>query len=126
MKSKWLTVLAIAASFLLTPGPVLAHHSPASYDNTKTVTVQGTVTDFQFVNPHVLIYINAADDGGNVQKWQGELTSPNHLVRVGWNREIIKPGDQITLTGYRSKNGANSLRLMKVFFNGHDLRTGGD
>ena len=124
MKRNLLTFLIVSIGFLMVSDLLLAHHSAAAYDNTKEVTVTGTVTDFQFVNPHVLIFLMAKDEGGSIQKWQGELTSPNHLVRVGWNREIMKPGDQITLTGYQSRSGANSLRLRKVVLNGQVLRTG--
>ena len=59
-----------------------AHHGTANFDTTKSVTVKGTVTNFQFINPHVTIALDVKDDKGNVQNWQGALTSPNHLMRV--------------------------------------------
>ena len=118
-----LTILAAAASFLLIQGPVLAHHGSAAYDNKTPVTVTGIVTDFQFVNPHVIVSFDVKDEKGGVQKWQGELTSPNHLLHAGWNAHSIKPGDQITLTGLRAANGSTALRINKTVVNGKELST---
>jgi hypothetical protein len=94
--------------------PLFAHHGTASYDTSKMVTVKGTLTDFHFINPHVLLFLDMKDDKGNVQKWQGELTSPNHLERAGWTRTSLKPGDQITISGFPAKSGANSMWIGKV------------
>ena len=77
------------------------------------VTVKGTVTDFQF-NPHVLIFMKAKDESGNVSDWQGELTSPNHLSRAGWKKSTIKPGDVITISGYTTKSGTHEIWIQKV------------
>jgi Family of unknown function (DUF6152) len=126
MKEFRLTFLLVTTAFLLTPSLALAHHSAAAYESTKQIAVSGVVTEFHFVNPHVLIYWTAKDEEGHVQKWQGELTSPNHLIRSGWNKEIIKAGDEITLTGYPAKNGAYSLRITKVVVRGQALDTSGD
>jgi hypothetical protein len=115
--------LALAASFLLTQSLVLAHHGSAGYNNKEVVTVTGVATEFQFVNPHCIISINVKDAKGEVQKWQGELTSPNHLVRAGWKANSIKEGDQVTLTGWRATSGAPSLRITKTTVNGHELKT---
>ena len=123
MKEFRLTFLLVTTAFLLIPSLALAHHSAAAYESTKQIAVSGVVTEFHFVNPHVLIYWTAKDEEGNVQKWQGELTSPNHLIRSGWNRDIIKAGDPITLTGYPAKNGAYSLRITKVAVKGQALDT---
>jgi hypothetical protein len=120
-----LIVLATAA-ILLSPGPLAAHHSAAAYDSGKPVTITGTMTEFQFVNPHVIIRLEAKDEKGSVQIWQGELTSPNHLARAGWNPTIIKPGDQMSLSGFPAKNGSYSLRITKVVLKGEVLETGQD
>ena len=94
--------------------PMFAHHGSAGEDTSKIVTVKGTVTDFQYINPHVQIYVEAKDGQGNVQTWDGEASNALVLHRAGWNSKIIKPGDQITLNGYQSKNKATSLRLTNV------------
>jgi Family of unknown function (DUF6152) len=127
MKNKTLTVAGVMVALLMISIsiPLFAHHGTASYDTSKTVTVKGTVTDFQFTNPHVLVFLDVRDDKGNLQKWQGELTSPNHLARVGWTRSSLKPGDQITLSGFPAKSGAASMWISKVVLaDGKALDTG--
>ena len=99
---------------LIIPGPVFAHHGTSAYDTTKLTTVKGTVTDFQFNNPHVIISVESKDDKGKVEVWISEANSPNVLTRHGWNRDIMKKGDQITIIGNRPKNGAKTMRLQKV------------
>ena len=96
-----------------------AHHGGAAYDSSRNISVKGKVTDFQFINPHVLIYIEVEGENGEVVQWSGELTSPNRLARsrggsVQWHKEILKPGDMIELGGNPAANGAPSLRLLKV------------
>jgi hypothetical protein len=110
------------AVVLLVSGPLFAHHGTSAYDTTKLTTVKGTVTEFQFNNPHVMISVEAKDDKGKVETWVSEANSPNVLTRHGWDRDIIKTGDQITVIGYRPKNGAKTLRLQKVVLsNGQEL-----
>jgi hypothetical protein len=122
MKSR-LILFALAAGFLLAPSLVLAHHGSAGYNNKEVVTVTGTATEFQFVNPHCIITLSVKDSKGEIQKWQGELTSPNHLVRAGWKANSIKEGDQVTLTGWRATSGAPALRITKTVVNGQELKT---
>ena len=106
--------LAALAGLLLVSFPLFAHHGSAAYEMTKSVSVKGTVTDFQFVNPHVLIFIAAKNDKGEQEKWHGELTSPNPLFHAGWKHDTLKPGDEITLIGAQAKGGAHSLWLTKI------------
>ncbi len=104
-------------------GPVFSHHGTASYDTTRLVTVKGTVTDFEFTNPHTEIHLDVKDDKGNIVRWIVETSSPNLLTRVGWNKNTLKPGDQITLTGNPAKDGSNLMRLKKIVMpDGKELR----
>jgi hypothetical protein len=105
---------SVLVAVLLLSFPLFAHHGNAAYDMEKSVSVKGTVTNFQFVNPHVLIFIDSKNDKGQVEKWQGELTSPNRLSRAGWNHSTLKPGDTITIVGSQARSGAHSLWLNKV------------
>ena len=114
MKSWLLPVLFLLFATPFISNPLLAHHGTSPYDATKLTTVKGTVTNFEFINPHVEIYVAAKDDKGKIEKWVGEANSPNVLTRHGWSREVIHPGDQITLIGNRTKNGTLMLRLQKV------------
>jgi len=73
--------------------------------------VKGTVTKFEFINPHALIYIDVMGDKGNVEHWIAESSSNNHLSRGGYDKNSLKPGDQVIVTGHRAKNGAYGLEL---------------
>ena len=98
--------------------PAAAHHGAALYEPEKTIDVTGTVVEFQFVNPHVLVYVDAKDADGKVVKWGGELTSPNRLARMGgpvkWHKDILKPGDKIKLTGRPARNGAPAMIITQI------------
>jgi hypothetical protein len=93
--------------------PAMAHHGAALYEPEKTISVTGTVAEFHFVNPHVLVYVNAKGADGKDVRWGGELTSPNRLARMGgpvkWHKDILKPGDKITLTGRPARNRAPAM-----------------
>jgi hypothetical protein len=112
---KLAVILAVIFGIPFVSGPLLAHHGEANYDTSKEVSVKGTVTDFQFINPHVQISMDVKNDKGEVEKWVGEARSPSMLGRLGgWDKNTIKVGDVISATGHRTKNGTNFLRLMKV------------
>jgi len=110
-------------NLLLFPKPSLAHHGGAAYDSTKTTTLKATITDFSFQNPHVLIYFDAKDDSGNVDHWTCEAANPAVLIREGWKRDTIKPGDQVTILGHAAKSGAKNMRFEKIILpNGKELQ----
>ena len=125
MKYKLGILCAVFVGFLMLPVvPLFAHHGTAGDDTSKVVSVKGTVTDFQFINPHVQIYVEVKDEQGNIQIWDGEASNALVLHRAGWNSKIIKTGDQITLNGYQAKNKTASLRLTNVVLaDGKQLET---
>jgi hypothetical protein len=124
MKSRGGRLLTAIGALLIASAALFAHHGSAAYDMTKLVTVQGTVTGYEFVQPHVLIHLDVKGDNGNTEKWLGESNTPNIVARSGWSRNSLKPGDQITMVGYRAKNGARDLRLEKVILpNGQELNS---
>lgn len=114
MAQKFGALSAVLAGIFMLVVPVFAHHGTAGEDTSKIVTVKGTVTDFQFINPHVQVYVDVKDEQGNVQNWNGEMSNALVLHRSGWNSKILKPGDQITLNGYQSKKKGPFLRLTTV------------
>jgi hypothetical protein len=127
LKAKPFVLVALLVSLFSISGSAFAHHGTANYDMTKVVTVKGTVTDFQFVNPHTLILFDVKNDQGVIEHWQAEATSPNHLVRAGWSKDIIKSGDQISISGFRAKNGSTVMRFQKmVLANGQEISEGGE
>src|SRR5260370_1907395 len=108
-------ILLFTIGGLVVSPRVSAHHGDAGYDTSKLVTVKGAVTEFHFQNPHIEIFIDVKKEDGSIEKWHGELNSPNLVARMaGWNGKTLKPGDEIVITGYRAKNGLSVLRPDKV------------
>ena len=123
LKNKVLRVcLALAGFCLVVSSAVFAHHGGAVYDMSKMTTVKGVVTEFQFINPHSQIFFDAKNDKGEVEKWIAEGNSGTALSRIGWKKDSLKPGDEITAIGNRSKNGSTTMHLRKlVLANGEEL-----
>jgi hypothetical protein len=122
MRGERIRRVALTFSFFLISIPLLAHHGASEYDMTKIVTLNGTVKQLQFVNPHSLLTITVKDDSGKPSEWQGELPSPNLLTRRGWSRSTLKPGDQVTVIGSPAKNGEKGMQVKKLVFpDGHEL-----
>jgi hypothetical protein len=122
MKRRPFFTVALIFIFVATAFPVFAHHGRATYDETKLATIMGTVSAFQFSNPHAQLFLNVKDDKGKIEMWVGEGTSPNMLVREGWDRKTIKPGDQITATGHPARDGSYNMRIEKIVLpNGREL-----
>ena len=107
-------ICVLAFGLLMIPTSSFAHHGIAAYEEAKQITVTGSVTYFDFGNPHALIYLNVKQSDGAIAKWQAELTSPNILARVGWTRRSLQMGEQVTIIGYAAKNGANSMWIRRI------------
>ncbi len=127
MKRKLFVVLAAVASLLILSGSAAAHHGVAGYDMTKTITVHGTVTKFDWSNPHVVVYLDAKNESGEMQHWTIEFASPVHMVRAGWTKNAMKTGDDITIDTHPSRNGApvgissTITFILKTVINGQEL-----
>ena len=102
-------LLSGSALLLLFAARLTAHHSfGAEYDATKPITISGILTKIEWTNPHSFIYLDVADEKGNVANWKMEGYPPNVLYRNGWLKDTtMKPGDKITVTGWRSRDGTN-------------------
>jgi hypothetical protein len=115
MKIRFLLVLA--AGVQLTAGVVAvdAHHSfAAEYDRDRTITVTGSVTKLEWTNPHARLYVEGKDETGKLLVWDFELGPPNGLMRRGWNRNSLKQGHTVTVSGFRSKNVAHVANARTV------------
>jgi hypothetical protein len=109
VKTKLLEVVSIlVGGLLLAAVPVFAHHGAIAYDDAKAVTISGTVTSFQFINPHCIVDVDVKDASGNVQKWTIETPPPSMMKHsAGWYRDMMKAGDQITVDLHIAKNGSD-------------------
>jgi hypothetical protein len=120
MRNKLPICLALAVLFLMAFGSVFAHHgSGVSYDLRKIVTMEGTVTEFQWRNPHVYVMYDVKDAQGNVANWGAETHSPVVCENQdGWSKSTLKPGDKITISVFPSKIGTDRGLLAKIVLNG--------
>jgi hypothetical protein len=116
MKGLLIFALAIAAGLLLAPIPTLAHHGTTAYDFAKTLILKGTVTRFDWVNPHASLEWDAKTENGGVEHWVVELTSPGMLTRSGWHHDSVKVGDEVTVYLHPSKNGTKFGLFQRVAF----------
>jgi hypothetical protein len=109
------TVCAAAAALLLATMRISAHHAfAAEYDENKRTTVSGTVTRFEWTNPHVWMYVDGKDESDKATSWSFEMGSPGGLLHRGWRRTELKKGDQVTVEGYRAKDGRNVANASTV------------
>lgn len=112
MKTRF--ALALLAGVLSISLPAFAHHSSAAFDTEHLITVKGTVTNFEWSNPHTFIYLDVKDDSGKVEPWRVEANTPNMLTRAGWTRDCVKTGDEVSVTGAPARNGTKIMRLDSI------------
>jgi hypothetical protein len=109
------TIAALVLGLILAAAPASAHHAfAAEFDAKKPVKLQGTVTKMEWINPHAWIHIDVKKPDGTVDEWMIEAGTPNTLLRRGFTRDSLKPGTEVVVDGYQSKDG--SLRA-----NGRDI-----
>jgi hypothetical protein len=111
------TLCTAAAVLLVTAIRASAHHSfAAEYDEDKLITVSGSVSKFEWTNPHALLSVRGTDSAGKAGTWKFEMGSPGSLESLGWKKTDLKTGDRITVEGYAAKDGSNmaSARMVKL------------
>ena len=114
MKTRLIIAFILAMSGFAAAPPLFAHHASAGYDMEHPVTRKGVVTSMEWTNPHVFIFMDVKDDNGNTEQWRVEGNSPNMLLRVGWKKEMIKPGDVLEVHCAPAKNGSKFFRLISL------------
>jgi hypothetical protein len=99
-----ISVLTLATAAAL-PTIASAHHAfAAEFDRNQPIEITGNVTKVEWMNPHARIYVDVTDANGATVNWNLEMGSPNGLMRRGWRRDSLKPGDKVTITGWRARN----------------------
>ena len=120
-------MMALGCGMLLAATPLAAHHNASvKYDSTKPVTLKGTITKVEWMNPHIHVYVDAADASGKIANWTVEGATPNQLYRRGWTRNSLKVGYAVTIEGVKARqaglNHANARSV--VLANGKKVFSG--
>ena len=103
-----LFVAAAALVVLAASAPAVAHHAfAAEFDGSKPVTLKGTVTKMEWINPHAWLHVDVPGPDGKVVSWMVEGGAPNALLRRGWNRNSVVPGTKVVIEGFRARDGSN-------------------
>jgi hypothetical protein len=108
---------AVFVVLFLVAAPLSAHHANSAYDMQRTVSITGTVTKWQFINPHSGLWLEVEDEQGRVVEWSGEFQGVLDLYRhFSWNKDTFKPGDRVTIIGHPSRNGDPTMSTRRVVF----------
>ena len=115
MKSHFRRVFSLLFCLFVGVAPAMAYHAFAGqFDVNKPITLMGTVTKVEWMNPHIYFYIDVKDNSGKVANWMIEGGSPNGLLRAGWTRNSLKPGMEVSVEGYLAKDGSNIANMTTV------------
>ena len=108
LSSLALALVVAALVWTVAPRPVIAHHGfSVEFDKDNPITLTGSVTKFEFMNPHVYFYVDVKGKDGKVVNWAFEGGPPNVIYRQGWRKDTLKPGDVVTVKGFRAKDGTH-------------------
>ena len=114
MRSKYAAPLAL--SLFVLPLSAGAHHSQAMYDSSQELSIAGTVSEFEWVNPHTWLHVMIKDDSGTERMWTFESNSTGQLERGGWSGDAIKPGDEVTVIYRPLRDGTRGGSIRAVLF----------
>jgi len=125
MKKRLGVFLLVTAGVVIVSNLSWAHHSSSVYDNTRLVTLQGTVAKFEFINPHTIIRLDVKDAEGTVEQWAAGGGAVIIMRRIGWTPNYIKPGEKLIISGFPMKDGRRVMLQGKLVRadTGEDLPT---
>jgi hypothetical protein len=104
----------LLAALILGAGQALAHHSPIIFDRTRTITIEGVVTEFKWSSPHSWIHLDVKDEKGVVGNWGIEMNPASLLARAGWKSTTIKPGDKVSIVVYPLRNNEKGGQYVSI------------
>jgi len=117
MRTKTISMVAGASMLLSATATALAHHSfSAEFDANKPVTIEGTVKEFRWVNPHSWLEINVTKPDGTVELWSVEGGAPSALLRRGWTKNTLPPGTRVKVEGFMAKDGSTRANARDITF----------
>jgi hypothetical protein len=123
MSIRRMAVSLLAVAVLAVSCPLFAHHGAASFDNSKSVTVEGTVTDYVWANPHVYLKVDAKDQSGEIVHWVLESQSVVNQANAGWTKTMFKPGDHVLIDATPAKGGRPvGLFRGRIVINGREFK----
>jgi len=114
-------LLFLAASLSLVPQLMVAHHAEGNYDHDNLWVMKGTVTQMDFVNPHIIIRFDVRNKAGQEENWVGTTSSPSAMRRYGWTPNSAKVGDEIVVTGFLDNEGRKIIQMAINVINGKNL-----
>ena len=116
MRNKW-AVFVVGIGLLCGAGPAFAHHGfAAEFDSSKRITLKGTVSKFEWTNPHAWLSVDVKNADGTVTNWAFEMSSPNVLYRKGWTRDSLKSGDAVTIEAFGARDGSHNGNAQTITF----------
>ena len=116
--------MIVLLGFCMVADTLFAHHGNSAYDETTPVRIKGVITKFDWANPHVYIYLDLKETDGTIKHWTVESLSPERMVRMGWNKYSVKPGDHVVITLSAAKDGSPIGYLTELIFaDGRALKT---
>ena len=107
-------LLFLLTTAILGESAALAHHSPIVFDQTRTLSITGTVTEFKWGNPHSWIHLDVKDEHGEVGNWSVEMNPANNLAREGWRASTLKVGDNVTIVVHPLRNNEKGGQFLSV------------
>ena len=114
MSKRGIALFAAAVGLVIVSMPLLAHHGTSVFDMGKALTMKGSVTEWDWANPHCLLQFDTKNEGGQVVHWIAETQNPAEMVSLGWGKASFKPGDEVTVSLLPAKNGKPFGRLTLV------------
>ena len=111
MKAKVLVLLPVIVACFTFAISLRAHHASRQVYEGKSITLMGVVTDYEWANPHSVLSVAVKDDKGQVEEWHAEILPPTEMLRAGWTKESLKPGDEVTFTGRPGKYAQHIMWL---------------